>query len=1029
MSERIADRIRVEGHARVAVPLAIAILLCVGLGLFFVLSPNPPPGVDPEPDETAAVESAADGTEGGDPAVASGAGAPEAADAPPPSPTPLETDSQSSTLIAQGKITGRGGAPIGGALVRWLDVSERRARAHAHRDRLFTAEETVDVPSPLRDAFAASVVVRSSDDGSYSLPLPAGASVEPGSDGSGDAAEPVQLAGVVIVAADGYAPEIRELETVLISADVEAEAQPQVLELDFVLDAAGRIFGSVTDAEGRPAAGAIVQFDAAQDDGPVFTNPVSRRDPAVPVFEDGTYVVTGLKPGKYSVVARTGDTTLVSTPVSRARTVVIEAGVDATGVDFRLEAGGRIRGVVLDSDGAPIGRAECRVAIEDIVEESVSGNVDLAMLAEEKEVRSDAAGKFEIRGVPFGEAFRATADVRGHPRAASEIVTLTEEEPDADVRIVVEPGFAISGRVIDANGALAEGVHVSTGPTREDFLNVDLAATSRSDRTDQNGEFHLEGLPSGAHTLKASRRMTALFLAPSAELVKQDVEISDRDVEGVEIVLGASESTDGMLGGTVVDDLGGPVEGARVRIVPAHDFVGQSAVTAITDSEGQFSARGITGATFRLEAECDGYADGSVSGVSSGRDDVELVLERAARVRGRVVDAAEQPVTVGNVSTAPVDSASAPLESMAALMRGGRDRDGERISPDGTFDLEVFPGRLRVGADVPGYARGLSKVLDLAPGDVIEDIEIVVERGASVSGKVVDVGGAPIAGATVRLVDADDANDFVGNMLPEMFLSPRNRAISGADGEFRIEHIASGAYRIAASHPLYAASEPRPIRLADEDERTADDIVLSEGGKLTVRLTEGEQPKVGLMVQLLGHGFKQGISDADGKAKFVGLAAGEYLVNAVGGSPLRGKMSVKTRPIELTGEGESEIEIVFGVGSSVRGSVRGLPKTIPMRLVTLRRPGGPGPEDVDPTDMKATMAAARFQAGTGFVAPDDTYVIPDVDPGEYILEVPRMPENPLDMKAMAKMDRTPYFRKTVKVGKTDLELDIVIGGR
>jgi hypothetical protein len=120
-----------------------------------------------------------------------------------------------------------------------------------------------------------------------------------------------------------------------------------------------------------------------------------------------------------------------------------------------------------------------------------------------------------------------------------------------------------------------------------------------------------------------------------------------------------------------------------------------------------------------------------------------------------------------------------------------------------------------------------------------------------------------------------------------------------------------------------------------------------------------------------------------------------------------------------------ELEVVFGIGRKVYGTVKGLPPA-PMRMVTLRRPGGPLPEEMSPLDMKAAVEASRYQAGVGFVTPDNKYEIPDIEPGTYILEVARMPDNPTDLKAYEKMDRRPHYRKEVTVEDEDLEHNIEI---
>ena len=122
------------------------------------------------------------------------------------------------------------------------------------------------------------------------------------------------------------------------------------------------------------------------------------------------------------------------------------------------------------------------------------------------------------------------------------------------------------------------------------------------------------------------------------------------------------------------------------------------------------------------------------------------------------------------------------------------------------------------------------------------------------------------------------------------------------------------------------------------------------------------------------------------------------------------------------------LEVAFGDGYKTSGTIEGLPPA-PQRVITLRRPGGPAPEEINTTAMKAsTEAQKKYQVGMSFIGSDNKYVIEDIDPGDYILEVPRMPRDPTDLEAYERMDRTPQFRKTVTVKNRDLKLDIKIRG-
>lgn len=124
--------------------------------------------------------------------------------------------------------------------------------------------------------------------------------------------------------------------------------------IDIVLEPAGSISGHVTDDRGGdPAVGMIVRAGRIESDRPEMMNFVRSGAPGARVGRDGAYVLIGLKPGEYRVVARTADSGFVSTPSSKSPRVVLEAGVDQTEVNLRVGRGGRLHGVVTLSDGKP----------------------------------------------------------------------------------------------------------------------------------------------------------------------------------------------------------------------------------------------------------------------------------------------------------------------------------------------------------------------------------------------------------------------------------------------------------------------------------------------------------------------------------------------------------------------------------------------------------------------------------------------------------------------------------------------------
>jgi hypothetical protein len=260
-----------------------------------------------------------------------------------------------------------------------------------------------------------------------------------------------------------------------------------------------------------------------------------------------------------------------------------------------------------------------------------------------------------------------------------------------------------------------------------------------------------------------------------------------------------------------------------------------------------------------------------------------------------------------------------------------------------------------------------------------------------------------------------------------LFSKNRNQLTTDADGRFEVTHLAPGTYKLLAAHGDYAPSDRMEVSLARDEVRDVGDLVLTIGGSINGLVLDGDAPKTGMMVQLMGGGaMKQGTTAADGSFEFRGLRAGEYMINFVDLAAMqKGKMMVKTRPVSVQDDQVTEFEMILGIGNKVHGKILGLPPS-PMRMITLRRPGGPAPEDLDPIDIQSGIAASKYQAGIGMIGPDGEYEIVDLEPGEYILEIPRMPSDPTDMEAYKTMDRTPHYRKEIQMIAADLELNIVV---
>ncbi|MFT5359144.1 MAG: hypothetical protein ACI9KE_006387, partial [Polyangiales bacterium] len=197
--------------------------------------------------------------------------------------------------------------------------------------------------------------------------------------------------------------------------------------LRLVLTPSGTLAGVVRDAEGQPARGATVILAGSG----VWPPREYECD------DDGRYRIDDIAPGVYELWARA--THERSPPRSG---ITLEAG-DALFIPLQMVPGDHVSGIVIDSEGAPIAGAEVLV---------VDGGLALAPIR----TMSGADGRFHIEPllpVAYERSYLAQASgyLPGRASAAGS---------DEELRIVLEAGSTLRGRVVDERGRPVAGALV-----------------------------------------------------------------------------------------------------------------------------------------------------------------------------------------------------------------------------------------------------------------------------------------------------------------------------------------------------------------------------------------------------------------------------------------------------------------------------------------------------------------------------------------------------------------------------------------
>ncbi|MBL9021120.1 MAG: carboxypeptidase regulatory-like domain-containing protein [Myxococcales bacterium] len=315
--------------------------------------------------------------------------------------------------------------------------------------------------------------------------------------------------------------------------------------------AAQLVTGTVVDGEGRPVDGAAV---TCQD----------RPNLTATTDASGRFELPPDANGCKAIV-----TSLDHDPLPP---VVIEAGKKN-----RLEVGspGSIAGVVVDDVGHPV--TEYTIAVEQFTTPDGERGSARGL----REQVKDPLGNFELNNLSPGR-YVLVATARGKPPTQSSAVEVESGRKSSGVRITLGKGATVSGTVTDrATKQPIAGVRVRLD-------GVTGAGGGGSTATDDQGHYSLDGVPSGAFSLRFTHPSYLERIEPldarGQSSLRADVDLGDKSS-------GASSEWMGI--GATLGQGGKYVEVAGVVEGGPAETAGMKAGDKIVEIEGR-SAEGAT---------------------------------------------------------------------------------------------------------------------------------------------------------------------------------------------------------------------------------------------------------------------------------------------------------------------------------------------------------------------------------------------------------------------------------------------------
>lgn len=637
-------------------------------------------------------------------------------------------------------------------------------------------------------------------------------------------------------------------------------------------------------------------------------------------------------------------------------------------------------------------------------------------------------GSFELSGLPTGRVFLDGRGDRWFVRTPASVRLAGSEVRDG-VELLCFAGGRVRGRVLGPEGTPAAGALVSLRPGANAFLGQ---ITSRNYRwlestTDAEGYYDLRGVPEGhGYSVSAIGAQMALV-----------------EAHGVSVHVGESTTVDlhgltgATLAGRVVGAGGDPIAGAEVAMV----YVDLSRVLFSadgrgdplrTDAEGRFLMHNVAPGVVALMAAKDGLAPSHIEQlqVVDGGHYADLVLELGTgeTLAGIVVDEADRPLVDALIEVVPMERPQDPdVVKVVLRMR----EVTARTQSDGRFALSGVAGeRLFVQASKPGYVTRVQ--LGVRIGG---ELRLVLERGATVRGKVVADGGEPIRRFRVDVRSREVRGDGNGGRpevegmrrsmegfamgrrpreasmrLPEGRKISQSRPgdewqeIQSADGNFELSGLPPGRMRVRVRADGWIDPPDRNVTLASGE--TGEELVftLTEGirvgglvvdaatgrpvpeAQVTAYRDDGQRPGRGIGplrfsgdpedLDFLGisslRGRRSAMTDAEGGFAIAGLTAGKYRFTAR--HPDRAKASATD--VEVVEGGEPrQVRIELTAGGTIEGLVTG-------------RAGKPV---VNAFVVAATISSGALKSST--TGPDGVYRIEGLPAGRYFVFKSRFEED------------------------------------
>ena len=480
-----------------------------------------------------------------------------------------------------------------------------------------------------------------------------------------------------------------------------------------------------------------------------------------------------------------------------------------------------------------------------------------------REVWTNAEGEFELRGVAPGDRLLLVA-ADGYLMMDQDVPTTQPGERVDDLVLRIDGGESIGGRVQLPDGTALARVEVTARPKMQmnTIGRIDFWRNNASvERSGGGGEFRVRGLMSGSFEVTANHEVTekdawaAQFGWRTGDILEAT---ADADSGDADLVL--TLETLARFGGRVLDPEGRPIAGARVAMrmegdLPMADIGSHDLAEDADDETGAFEFVGLQDGDWSLTVSAPGYAFMQPDSVAIPADATrDIVLTPEIRVRGSVQTPDGLPA-LGAVVQLETSGLGAMFSDEDAW-----DPPSTRSDAGGQFELGgLSPGEVSVFAAHSNFATSSRLALKLEEGTSPDPVELVLRRGARITGMVFAPTGDVATGEQVIAQNQSELGS-----RPQVLIQQTD-----AEGRFKFENVRPGTWQVMAfpgadresadQASLIANMAVELVELEDEQEIEVVLGALPENPvEISGRITAADEAVTGGFVSFVLEGEKIG---------------------------------------------------------------------------------------------------------------------------------------------------------------------------